>query len=376
MSLQVRFLDYNYVFQSNVTLTASTADTEFPVSNLQNQIRSKLWRSNLAGQFIIVTGTNDTIDFNKGGGALVATIAAGTYTSTTLATTIAAALNAADGVNTYTVTYSQSTGLWTIATSGATLNLLWNSGANKAKSIGPAIGFGNTVDSTGAITYTGSTIAIHTEESITIDLQSPTAIDSFAWVFDAMRGNPFSSNVVLTLMANATNIWSSPAVSQSLTIDTTYDSVSNFFTSNQTYRYWRLKIVDPANTNLQVEVAKLGLALATQLSSLPIQGFTYDLLDQSQIYRNLYGHEYTDLYPTRKNLAISYMGLSYADWKTIESIYRRNGMITPFFMAMDPTQVFFNKDNMLFYCKFDQGMAPVQNTRDVFNNQINFKEVF
>lgn len=45
MSVDFRLLDFNYIFQSDVTLTASTEDTNFPVSNLKKFFREKVWRS-------------------------------------------------------------------------------------------------------------------------------------------------------------------------------------------------------------------------------------------------------------------------------------------------------------------------------------------
>jgi hypothetical protein len=138
--MECRILDYNYAFQSNVAITASSSNTEFPVSNIQSTIRSKIWRS--AGNFVIDT-TNNKIDFkNTGGGSVItATVTPGTYTPATLPTAIQAALAAVDGANTYTVSYGATTGFWTIATSGAFLSLLWASGTSAAASLGPSIGF-------------------------------------------------------------------------------------------------------------------------------------------------------------------------------------------------------------------------------------------
>lgn len=69
-----------------------------------------------------------------------ATVAAGTYTSTTLAAAIKAAMELV-GDETYTVTYDPATMRWTIASAGAYLKLLWLTGANQATSIADVIGF-------------------------------------------------------------------------------------------------------------------------------------------------------------------------------------------------------------------------------------------
>ena len=53
-----------------------------------------------------------------------------------------------------TVTYSDTTGKYTIASDGATFNVNWNSGSNTATTVGNKIGFTVSADDTGALTYT------------------------------------------------------------------------------------------------------------------------------------------------------------------------------------------------------------------------------
>lgn len=374
MSLQFRILDYNYAWLSNTNLTYSSQDSEFPASNLQTQIRSKVWRS--SGNFEIAAGYK--IDFQKvlAGAQLTATVTAATYTPTTLAAHLKSILEAADAVNTYTVTYSTATGLWTIASSGAYLKILWNSGTNTAVSFGPTIGFSTAADSDGAVSYTGSTIAIHTGEWVVFDTLTPQNIDSFAMFADAMRGYQFSTNAVIKIQANATNVWTAPAISVTLTPNSTYNVASKFWTSPNSYRYWRLFIVDPANTNLYVEVGKCVLALATQFTHVPSNGMSVTLDDQSVISRNQYGHEYTDKYPIKAMISLDHAALAYTDIEALHAIYLRVGRQYPIVFAIDPTENMFVKDEFLIFGKFMSAINPQQVTRDVFSQSIDIQEVF
>jgi hypothetical protein len=108
--------------------------------------------------FVVVTGTNDKIDFKDTASATKAgTVAAGSYTGTTLATAIAAAMNGADGVTgTFACAWSASTAKFTISETGGPSNfeLLWNTGTNKAKDISTLCGYSDAADDTGAATYT------------------------------------------------------------------------------------------------------------------------------------------------------------------------------------------------------------------------------
>src|SRR3990172_8971075 len=75
----MRFLDYNYVRQTNVTLTPTSEHANFPALNMRHDFRSKVWRT--TGYFLI-TATNKYIDFKETGGGpeITATIPEGAYT--------------------------------------------------------------------------------------------------------------------------------------------------------------------------------------------------------------------------------------------------------------------------------------------------------
>lgn len=104
---------------------------------------------------ILITATDTKLDFNETGPTLrAATIPARMYKDPhELAEAIQTAMNdvATDAI---TVTYSDSTGKFTISSAGTLLELLWNSGANTANTIGDKIGFVTASDDTGATTYT------------------------------------------------------------------------------------------------------------------------------------------------------------------------------------------------------------------------------
>lgn len=110
-----------------------------------------------------VNSTNQYLPFkNSGGGSEIdAVIPTAFYTLSTLAAAIALAMNTADPANTYSVTIDRtvSSNLQnriTIATNGAFLSLLFNTGTVAATSIRDLINFGHS-DLTGATSYQNST---------------------------------------------------------------------------------------------------------------------------------------------------------------------------------------------------------------------------
>jgi hypothetical protein len=104
------------------------------------------------GPFRVVTGTNDVILFSEDGGAtiLTATLAAGFYSATTLATQIDTQLTAAGG-SAFTITWDGINRGFTIVSNGAggggTLDIYWTT-----STAGAFLGY--TADDTGALTYT------------------------------------------------------------------------------------------------------------------------------------------------------------------------------------------------------------------------------
>ena len=95
-----------------------------------------------AASFVVSSGVNDKIDFTEdGGGAVAATLAAGSYTSTTFATEVKTKMEAVNGASTYTVSYSTSTKKWTITKNSGVFVIKWATGTNTATSARSLLGF-------------------------------------------------------------------------------------------------------------------------------------------------------------------------------------------------------------------------------------------
>lgn len=100
-----------------------------------------------------VTVNDIYINFDEGIGELTATVTAGSYSFTDLASAIATALNNVGGQE-YTVTANRADRTYTISAS-SNFDLLFSSGSNAGLSIASVIGFAAT-DQTSANSYTGS----------------------------------------------------------------------------------------------------------------------------------------------------------------------------------------------------------------------------
>lgn len=102
-----------------------------------------------------ITATDVTLDFSDSlSASYAATISADIYKDPyEVASALQTAMNAVGAADTYTVSYSDSSGKFTIASDSTPFELLHNTGANAANAIGDAIGFDTSADDTGAGSY-------------------------------------------------------------------------------------------------------------------------------------------------------------------------------------------------------------------------------
>lgn len=111
--------------------------------------------------FTVSAGVNDKIDFTEDGGSeITATLTAGTYAmgatsavAGSLCALIKAQMEAVNGSDTYTVSYSYTTKKLTITKSGGVFVMKWSSGTNTLTSAKTLLGFTN-ADTSSAISCT------------------------------------------------------------------------------------------------------------------------------------------------------------------------------------------------------------------------------
>lgn len=100
-----------------------------------------------------ITSDNQNINFDEGGGELLASISVGSYSLSGLLVAMKTALDSA-GADTYTVTVNRSTRIITISSTG-TFSLLLQTGSQVGTSPFELIGFTGTVDTGTASSHSG-----------------------------------------------------------------------------------------------------------------------------------------------------------------------------------------------------------------------------
>jgi flagellin-like hook-associated protein FlgL len=142
------------VYSVNTPVTATPAASNSgggivtkSVVNDPSRITLDSYEVRLKNIYTVTTGTNDGIRFDPGTGAVTATLSAGSYTGAQFASQIKTALEAVSGGKTYTVTFDETSGKFSITNdsgNGTALSLLWSNAASTALALS-----GFTTDRTG-----------------------------------------------------------------------------------------------------------------------------------------------------------------------------------------------------------------------------------
>jgi len=90
------------------------------------------------------------------------------------------------------------------------------------------------------------------DQWIKLTFTAPVAVDYFA-----ILSHNLTSVAVVHIQANASDVWTAPSVDEVVTVA---DLITHKFTATKTYRYWRVTIDDPTNTDGYVRLSKLWLS--------------------------------------------------------------------------------------------------------------------
>lgn len=334
---RVRFLQNNMLAASGVTLTASGAKTGYPVSNLTDPYRYRMWVP--PGTFVI-TAANQNLYINDGANK-TAVIAAGTYTYATLVTAVSSALGAVS--TSWSVSYDFSGGtyrfsIWRVSGSG-TLRL-----SQQTSAAWDMLGYVGTTDQAAASTQAGGYAdqpRNHTSEFFTVDLgvaRSPLAFVLFAAADTVF---PVSPTATITLKANSVSDFTSPALTRTLTAENV--GICHWLDdlANTSYRYWKLEFADRTNPvgpeGFGLNIGYLGDYVSPTTFNI-VNGYNRTLTDPSVVQKSVAGVPYVrklQKYWSWDSFKVDYV--SGADRVALEGLASSLGTSVPFILALDPT---------------------------------------
>lgn len=319
------------------TLSWSSQHSNFPAINVRHRHHSRVWRPKYGagsgwGTFVIAAGVNDKIDFEETVAIpLVATLTAGIYDADTLATEIQTRLIAA-GASTYTIEYLDGNNKFKLTSNGAggggIFNLLWNSGANSATSVGSTIGFNIASDDTGSLTYTADYIRIHSEEWLKTDLGSAQNVLAFAF-----KKHSFLPTATVRIQGHSSDSWGTPNVDQLLTLSA--DITIFYWTSAQSQQWWRIYMKDVDNPAGYIEMGRAFLGGHFSPSVNCHRNYAAEIVDPTDILYSDGGQMVSNKKTKFKRTGYSFEHAVAADLTSFEEIWDSLGRSGDFFFTKD-----------------------------------------
>ena len=180
-------------------------------------------------------------------------------------------------------------------------------------------------------------------DNIVFDLGSIEDVDSIAIVDNWKNGFGIST---VTIEANATDVWTSPAFSTTLTFDTEFGIGIKEFTE-ESYRYWRIVLT---STLGYCELAYLFIGKATAITTNGVDfGFGFKNTDLKKFKKTRYGQEYIDDIGTQKSLSkLSFKVMNNDEMDQILDVTDNRRTIKPFIVKMgDDTDTIISNENRL-----------------------------
>lgn len=346
---RVRFGANNFL--EDLTLVASSAMSGFPIANILDPQRSLVFRFN--GNFTITLDVNDLIYINDGTNK-TATLTPGSYSGpAAMATAVQTALNAVS--SSWTCTYSTTTLKFTIARSAGTDTLRFTQTTEAAWD---TLGFSTASDESAATAGTSDFAVIHTDEHITMDLGTAMSALEFHLITALSERFAVSENATIQLLGNASNVWTSPALTVTLSSDA--GGIHQFLDDldDTSYRFWRLRLVDRSNTvgsqGFKLGHIYLGDYVTTTNRNIA-NGFSKTKVDPSEKFRSDDGAEFHRLktkYRRLESLQIGYLQ-EIADRQDIEDLFDLVGIHTPFYVSLDPLEQVSSGSELAGYFRFN-----------------------
>jgi hypothetical protein len=343
MSKALGICNLNYLDTDYLTSRSySSQKTAYPASNVYDlQRRSKVWRT--AGHFLIEAGKNTIIFREQAGVDLTATVTAGDYASiAAFLVALKTALEAA-GVATYTCEFLTASGKFKITSAldgGATVFQLMTTNASFLDMAG-ILGFDTAANFTGASNYTADVIRIHTDEYLLWDMGFPVNPKVFALAGDRNATLRLSASATVTLEGNSTSNFTAPAFSTSITLDdymlAKWDLTNGLCGAGSSgYRYWRVKIVDKANTRQYLEfgIVYLGDAYSTT-RGCAVFPMNYEMKDESIVIYGEAGQGFGQDLPMTQTVGLEWDAVSKSEEQQLRQFYEIKKKVNAFFIVID-----------------------------------------
>jgi len=361
-------LIFSNLWRKGTILGECCEHPQYPSTDTQGDTPSQFWRTRhgtLSGNgLFVVTDSNKYINFDEGGAELTGTVATGGYNGTTLATAVAAAMNAAPGkALTYACVYSETNALFTIS-AGSNFTIRWNTGTNKAVDISGLCGFSDAADDTGALTYDGDYRRIHYPRAfITNDLLTAQTVNCLV-----LLNHNISASATIKWRGADDDAFTVNLVEVTITHNPT--NLFYFFGSSSTKRYVQIQVEDPTNPNSYIHIGPVVMGTYWELSRSVARSYVRGKDDSSWVEEGHSLVEYGQPRPRRKIWTLPYNGLLDVDADGIILFFEEVGISYGFVVCLDSD----SPSNQSYFVKNTELIQPVLDNHGSWSWSLNLRE--
>jgi hypothetical protein len=205
--------------------------------------------------------------------------------------------------------------------------------------------------------------------NVVFDLLTPRGMNCVAMVDTGFDSFGFDS---LTIQMNNSDIWTSPAVSQVVTIASGSSCIFHYFDTVQTYRYVRLVLTGSAG---YCELSKVFIGESVDLGNL---GFSYpleySLVSNSTVTKNRVGQRFIDEINTYRDLSGSILVMDKEEFQPVLDMLKYSHTTKPIWILFPEGTITEDNDqlNGYYYLK----SAPVMNLQsgNFWSVELSFEE--
>lgn len=208
--------------------------------------------------------------------------------------------------------------------------------------------------------------------SIIFDLKTEEEVDSVLMKGHHFDGFGFTS---VTVEANITSDFSSPAFSTTLSPDFKFNYAFKTLSPSQTYRFWRVVVSGSGNF---VSIANIFIGKAVQLTTNNIDfGWTLTDSDFSKVQRNRFNQEFIDKIGRQKNFGnMQFRLLNKTEVDSIFGIYDENGITEPIWTIIDEDGNIINEANrFLLYARLTAVPQVTNAAFSLYDSTMTLREV-
>ncbi len=187
-----------------------------------------------------------------------------------------------------------------------------------------------------------------TSDSVVFDFGSVQSVDSIAVRSTYQSGWGHGD---LTIEANGTDEWSSPAYTSTLSVDVNKDIAFTLLETAVNYRFWRITGTDLSNV-FELSSVFIGLMLMPERNI--DFNWSFDSKDLSKIKYNRYGQKFIDVIASTKSMTASIKLLSSTGMKDLLEMSEYLGTTKDLWVIVDNDASFSDSKELFagqFYLK-------------------------